>query len=472
MTSRRPTSVFFTLVALAVVALLTTSAAAGAPPAPAPGEDPAPNPIPDPAPDDPPEETPPSGATPGVNTSETSPNGSSPGGGGGLIPNPEFPDPVTFVTEAFVGFVEGLVQGVYMFLGGLTATIFGVPTVGDPENPLTWLDVDGPFWPIVRTGYLVSSLISLVILGGVLMRVRGNYDGRELQRKQGQVLRSAGMIIVGWWIIQLQFHIVNIFTEVFAPNPDVLFQTPGNAAKFGLTMVAGALLLLINGGVVVMAGFVVLLEKAVLLLTAAMWPFFWAARPGGSYVNTVSGLGLGTHYGVLGAKGFQAFLAWIVWNIDWSSTHAVEAVGAALGTIVGSSVTFFFVPLIVGRNFVPEAMTMFGQPAVDVADDFSDTSREHARAAVSNYAASVRNQNTTNDNSSTATSTTTATHYRHDTTTTHRTRTATQKGPKPTRAPSSRYGRAGASGADAGRSQSTRTNRRQRGRGSGRRPGS
>lgn len=358
----------------------------------------------EPAPTQPPAEPAAPASTPAPD-SETpappAPNASS-NDGGGL-----FGDPVSWVTTALVGIVESIAAGIHAFFVGMTATVFGVPAVGEIRDATTWGDVDGPFWPVVRSVYLAMSGLALLVLGGAAMHALSNHSGRALKQRLWTLTVSFGMVILGWWVAQFCLHIANAVALAFAPDPSTLFATPGNAGKFGLTLVVGALLLLLNAGAVAMAAIVIIVEKAVILICVALWPIFWAFRPLGGYSDTVAGLGLGTFFGVLGAKILQAIIAHMVWNIEWAGIHATEAVGALLGQVVGAGITFVGIPLIIGRNFIPEAMTMFGKPAVDVADDFSDTARgrarEQARAATAGYASSARGQADANTTTNTTT---------------------------------------------------------------------
>lgn len=353
-----------------------------APPTPPTGPGPDDSPSGPPAPD-----TTPSGDGDAPNSGEGA------GTGGGL-----FGDPAAWATEAFVGLVEGFASGIHDFFTGMTAAVFGVPAVGDIADATTWSSVDGPFWPVVRSVYLVMSGLAMLVLGAGVMHALSNLSGRALKQRLWTLTVSFGMVIFGWWVAQFCLHLSNAIALAFAPDPATLFATPGNAAKFGLTLVVGAVLLLINAGAVVAAAVVVIVEKAVILICVALWPIFWAFRPLGGYSDTVAGLGLGTFFGVLGAKIFQAVIAYLVWNINWTGIHATEAVGALLGQVVGAGITFVGIPLIVGRNFIPEAMTMFGKPAVDVADDFSDAARGRARtqaqAVRSEFGGSARGQDT------------------------------------------------------------------------------
>lgn len=452
------------LVLLAAVLLLSAAAPVAAnPPAPGPGGTPAPVPIPS-TPEPAPTPEPMPGATPAPNGTNAT------GGSGGLFSM----DPVAFVTDAFVGLAEGIANGVYAFFGGITWAIFGIPAVGTLSDPTTWADVDGPFWPVIRNLHLILSGVALLILGIMSMHTLGEYHGRELQKQLAEIGLSVLMVVLGWWVVQFQLHLANTITLAFAPDPTTLFATPGNATKFGLTLVVGAIGLLLSAGAMAMAAFVVIAEKVILVLLAGLWPIFWAFRPAGGYSDTVAGLGLGTFYGVLGANVLQGILAWVLWNIDWAGIHATEAVGALIGQLVGTGITFVGIPLIVGRNFVPEAMIMFGKPAVDIADDFSDSARQQAQNAAAGYAGSVRSKDTHTSNSAPAASrggstaaSTDNTSLRHDRHTTSR--PAANDRPRPTRPPTRRDGRRDTGGQDDPGPQSTRSNRHQRQR---RRPGS
>ena len=390
----------------AVILLPAATPVAASPPAPGPSGTPAPAPTPTtpgPGPN------PGSGATPAPSqpTPAASNGTNASRGGGGLI------DPVAFVTGAAVGVAEAIAAGTYAFLGGITWAIFGIPAVGTPTDPATWTNVSGPFWPVIRSLHIILSAFSFLLLGAMTMHTLGKYHGRALQKQLAQIGFSALMIILGWWVVQFQLHVANTITLAFAPDPSVLFSTPGNAGKFGLTLIVGAIGLLFAAGAMATAAIVVIAEKAILVMLAGLWPLFWAFRPAGGYSDTVAGLGLGTFYGVLGANIFQGIFAWVLWNINWTGLHATEAVGALIGQLIGTGITFVGIPLIVGRNFIPEAMIMFGKPAVDVADDFSNAARANgsqlAANAMDDYGQSARGQSNTNTNTSTPNTTTSST---------------------------------------------------------------
>lgn len=306
-------------------------------------------------------------------------------------------DPGDWVKDAFSDFAEAFTEGIYQFVDGVNTALFGVPALGDPREMPTWTEPTGPFWPAVWETYWTLAFLSLVGLIVVAMRAHSSTSGRELKVRLADVAFSAGMILFGWWIAQFALHLGNSVAMGFAPDPETMFATPGSTAKVGLGVVVGAIALLINAGAVLTAFSVVLLERAVLLITVGLWPVFWLFRPtDGGLSNTVAGIGLGTFAGVLGAKMFQAILAHMVFNISWQSAHAADVVGAIIGTVIGTAVTFIGIPLMVGRNFIPEAMTMLGTPAVSVATDFSEKGgervREKGREAVQNYGDSGRGE--------------------------------------------------------------------------------
>lgn len=322
-----------------------------------------------------------------VNT--TAPGSGDSGGGGGLINV----NPGEWAVSALQGLVESLVSGAVTFINAFQHVVFGIDPPGVQGDISTWGPPDNGLW--VGAWGLYWSLAGLAIAFLVIqaMRATNAPSERESKQKLAEIMRCGAMVLIGWPVAIGGLHLADAIAMAFVPEGAQFFSTPGNVAKLGLGVVLGSLALVFQTGMALTAIFVVLVERVILIGAVAGWPVWWALRPSdGGFANAASGIGLSMYVGVAGAKVIQSALAYLVFNSEWSFASVSAPFVDVFGSAVALSVTFIGIPIVIGRNFVPEAMTMLGTPAVTVAEDYADDARGRATDTVKDRASAARDR--------------------------------------------------------------------------------
>ncbi|RBI58586.1 hypothetical protein DMJ13_25995 [halophilic archaeon] len=299
-------------------------------------------------------------------------------------------DPGKIATKAFEGFVKSLFKGAVDLINGFNKIIFGIDVPGNPRSITSWGPPKTGLWTGAWDLYWALAPLAFIALIYQAMEATGGPE-RETEQKLGEIVKCALMILVGWPIAIGGLHLADGIAMAFVPNGGKFFATGGNLAKLGLGGVVGAAALFFETSMALAALVIVLVERIVLIGAVASWPVWWGFRPSDNgFTNSASGIGLSAYLGVAGAKVFQSTLAFLVYKSDWS----IAGNGSAFINIVASGVAlgvvFIGIPYVVARNFVPEAMTVLGTPAVDVADDFAESNREAAKETTKDYASSAR----------------------------------------------------------------------------------
>jgi hypothetical protein len=309
-------------------------------------------------------------------------------GGGGII---DIPDPWEFTVGIIKGVVESALNGAKALVDAFSDVIFGVPAPGEMTDPATWVAPTGNPWGAVWKFYWLMASLALVgiVIQAMLVSSESTSD-RERRKGFVRCAKYAGMIFGGWFVAVAGLHLGDALTTGLAPSGAEFFEGPENITKLGLGIIVGAGLLILQTGTAIIAIGVVLTERVILIATVAFWPIWWMfkARKGG-FSGSVAGIGLSAYVGVIGAKILQTGIARLLFMLSWTDSIS-GGVSAILTTSIGLLVTFAGIPLVVGRNFVPEAMTILGSPAVEVADDLAQQNQQKAMSVAQDHAQSAR----------------------------------------------------------------------------------
>ncbi|MBX0296942.1 hypothetical protein EGH23_18855 [Halomicroarcula sp. F27] len=293
--------------------------------------------------------------------------------------------------------VDSVVSGVTTLIETFNGFVFGIRLPGRAGEVASWGPPEAGLWSGAWALYWTLVPLALALLVFQAMRVQGTLSGRETKAKLGEIGKCGVLILAGWPVAIGGLHLADSMAMALAPDASALLSTPGNIGKLGLGILVGAGLLLTQSTLVATAIVVVFVEHVVLIAAVAGWPIWWALRPSDSgFANAASGIGLSMYVGVAGAKVVQACIAFFVFHSEWSLAGGVgDAVLSLLGSAVGLGVAFVGVPVVIGRNFVPEVMTVLGTPGVKVAESSASVARDRAGGAAgtaSNYASSARSR--------------------------------------------------------------------------------
>ncbi|ADE05250.1 uncharacterized protein HVO_C0034 (plasmid) [Haloferax volcanii DS2] len=312
------------------------------------------------------------------------------GGGGNVVPELDI-DPVEFVTEAFAGFVESFANGIGDVLDAFQHLVFGINAPGSTTDPATWGAPEGGLWSGAWWLFWTLAPLAIVVLTMQAMSVAGRENTREGKAKLWEIGKAAVMVFVGWPVAIGGLHLFDAISMGLVPDGTEFMSTPGSVSKLGLGLVVGACMLAFQSGTMVVAIGVVLAEHVLLIAAVAGWPIWWAMKPADNgFSNAASGIGLSMYFGVAGAKVVQAAIAALIFNTSWEIANVSETFVTVVASGVGLLVAFVGIPIVVGRNFIPEAMTVLGSPAVSVAEDYATRGRETAADAANEYASSAR----------------------------------------------------------------------------------
>ncbi|WP_135305420.1 hypothetical protein [Haloarcula amylovorans] len=325
-------------------------------------------------------------------SSSNATNGTAGDAGGGLLPSPK---------EAIKSLVEwavhSLVEGATAFLELFNRFVFGIRLPGRAGEVATWGPPETGLWSGAWALYWTLVPLALALLIFQAMRAQGSLSGRETKVKLGEIGKCAALILAGWPVAIGGLYLADGIAMALAPDASALLSTPGNIGKLGLGILVGGALITVQSGLVLLAVAIVFIEQIILIAAVAGWPIWWGLRPSDSgFANAASGIGLSMYVGVAGAKVVQACIAFFVFHSEWSLAGGVgDAVLSLLGSAVGLGVAFVGVPVVIGRNFVPEVMTVLGTPGVKVAESSASVARDRAGGAAgtaSNYASSARSR--------------------------------------------------------------------------------
>jgi hypothetical protein len=320
-------------------------------------------------------------------TGNTTGNATAPAGGG----SGGFIDPVDFVLGGLEGIANSLASGAAALLNAFNHVLFGIDAPGVAGDISSWGPPESGLWVGAWALFWTLTPLCLAFLVLQAMRAQGSTSGRDSRAKLAEIAKCAGMILLGWPIAVGGLHLADAVAMGLVPEGSQLLHTPGNVAKVGLGVVVGVVLIVFQSSMALTAVLVVLLERVVLIFAVAAWPVWWATRPSdGGFSNAVSGIGLSMYVGVAGAKVVQSALAYLVFQSEWSIAGVDAVFVDVLGSAVGLGAAFVGIPVVVGRNFVPEVMTILGTPAVDVAEDYAERGREQAGDVAKDYAGSAR----------------------------------------------------------------------------------
>lgn len=332
----------------------------------------------------------PANTTVTTTANSTATNSTATGGGGGGLINV---DPAKWVFTALEGVANSFVSGVGAVVDAFQHAVFGIDAPGVPGDISTWGPPEGGLWAGAWALYWSLAGLAIAFLILQAMRATNAPSERESKQKLAEIGRCAIMVLAGWPVAIGGLHLADAVAMAFIPEGASFFETPGNTAKLGLGVVLGVVALIFQSSMVLTAIGVIMVERIILVVAVAGWPVWWALRPSdGGFANAASGIGLSAYVGVAGAKVVQSALAYLVFNSEWSFSSVSAPFVDVVGSAVGLGVTFIGIPIVVGRNFIPEAMSILGSPAVEVAEDYASDAREQVADTVTDHASAARDR--------------------------------------------------------------------------------
>lgn len=331
-------------VAVALVSVVTVGPALASAPA---GQ---PSPTPTPAP-----------STPDANATDSAfTNGSgAPNGWGPFKSGDEY---AADLAEGAVNWTVAQIEtGISGFVSLFNHIVYALPAPGSPDDPMSWQDPQNRWWPAVWATYLTLAPVGFWLVGlGYLRLADAPQEQRRAQLRQSTHALLA--ILFGFLVAPLGLHMGNVLALGLAPSGTEFMSTPGNAAKLGLGILFGAVLVLIKGVIVLVGLLVLFLQYFVTHLVVAFWPLFWGFR-----ATPFDGLRAIGHAGVAAwlvlivLKVVQSGILRLMFEIPWApASEPGSAILALVGTAMGLGFTTILLPKIALSKMIPAAVLMMG----------------------------------------------------------------------------------------------------------------
>lgn len=346
-----------------VAALAREDSSTVAPPAPNPFPDPPADP-PDPAPTDPGGPTPPD---PGPGGGPGPPSGGPKGGPEG--PVFEFPSGWDLLEDALAGAVESLATGVASLVDTFHYHLLTLPAAGNPADPSTWVPPSDPYWQAALLIYGLLSAFLLPLVWAVGWFNVGYPRGVRRRERLKSLALAFVLIVAGWTLLQAWFHLWNVAALAFAPSGESFMATPGNAAKLGVGVVLG-LVLLATKAVVILVGLGIhLLFVFLTFVFVALWPLSVALYASDVFaVETMGTAGIAGTL-LLGPLQFvKALVLRLIFEFPLDA-GAPETATTFLLVVIGVFLAFVGIPYFGLKRLLPRSIVAAGRRAGRTSTD-------------------------------------------------------------------------------------------------------
>ena len=291
------------------------------------------------------------------------------------------------VTNLFVGFAEGLAGGANNVLSGVSDLLVGLPAPGSPDDPVSWVNPGqtSGWWPRIMEFHLALTGLCMV---GVMFRALTivGYSNKTAQRSEIRKLyRGAGLIVLGAFILGLALHLGDAVATGIAPSGSEFLETPGNAARLGIGVAVGAVLLGAKSLIVLVGlGILIAIWMAVHFLYA-LWPVFALAYMFRFGPIRWFGLtGITAMVGLILLRVFQAIILRFLFVLPINPLSA--AGGSALLSlfviIAGLLVALIWLPKHVLKSLLPRTVQNMANDAGDRVGNAMPDSIEDAKQRI------------------------------------------------------------------------------------------
>ncbi|WP_336001675.1 hypothetical protein [Halorientalis halophila] len=272
------------------------------------------------------------------------------------------------IEQAMIGFLNGIAEDSEEVAREFdeSGVVFDFPAPGDPGDPPSWVNPDawsgtteGERWQGTFTYHWVFGFLGFAGLLPALMLAMGKGNRKPDRGTAKRFVRGFVMILLGWIVIALCYHLADAVTQIVAPPAGTEQGVRGYVDVLQAANLEGHLGAVIGGakGMLLTTALGVLYIQYVLaFVCAAIWPVMWVLMAYRSTIARSAGKIALTFMGALIViKLLQATIFHFLVAFEFESPVVRET-----AYTVGITLAFMLLPYTVLAKMMPRTLLIFG----------------------------------------------------------------------------------------------------------------
>lgn len=273
--------------------------------------------------------------------------------------------------------LEDFTSGVSAFVDKFHEETLTLPAPGSLDDPMSWLYPENDKWPHIMPIYwALYSVVAIPMLaqGSWNIFASDPHERRPEARRWG---KNLFLLVGGLVIVPLALHGGNVIAMGFSPQGEEFFATPGDAAKLGVGLTMGAILLWIKAILVAVAIIVVLVQDIMTYWAVAMYPAaIWLVSTRNTFAQAIGAGIIGMLSFLIFLKCAQAIFLRFLFEMPMGTDQAAASLMTIIQTIIGVVVAFVALPYYGTLKAIPASAVMITGKMRSEGEDWIEDSRE------------------------------------------------------------------------------------------------
>lgn len=273
--------------------------------------------------------------------------------------------------------LKDVTSGVSAYVDKFHEETLTLPAPGSLDDPMSWLSPENDRWPHVMPIY--GALYSVV---AIPMLAQGAWnifvsDPHERRPEARRWAKNLFLLIGGLVIVPLALHAGNVIAMGFSPQGEEFFATPGDAAKLGVGLTMGAILLFGKAILVAVALIVVLVQDIMTYWAVAMYPAaIWLMSTRNTFAQAIGAGIIGMLAFLIFLKCAQAIFLRFLFEMPMGTDQAAASLMTVIQTIIGVVIAFVALPYYGTLKAIPASAVMITGKLRSEGEDWIKDTRE------------------------------------------------------------------------------------------------